>query len=65
MQRTYPRFQKASRPDRQRILDEFCVKCSCHRKHADPLAEPLAMRNRVIRYGITRLGFTAVALETA
>lgn len=27
--------------------------------------EPLAMRNRLIRYGVTKLGFTAVALETA
>jgi len=26
--------------------------------------EPLAMRNRLIRYGVKRLGFTAVALET-
>jgi erythromycin esterase len=26
--------------------------------------EPLAMRNRLIRYGVTQLGFTAVALET-
>lgn len=26
--------------------------------------EPLAMRNRLIRYGVARLGFTAVALET-
>ncbi len=26
--------------------------------------EPLAMRNRLIRYGVTRLGFTAAALET-
>jgi erythromycin esterase len=26
--------------------------------------EPLAMRNRLIRYGVTHLGFTAVALET-
>jgi erythromycin esterase len=26
--------------------------------------EPLAMRNRMIRYGVTQLGFTAVALET-
>jgi erythromycin esterase len=26
--------------------------------------EPLAMRNRLIRYAVTRLGFTAVALET-
>jgi erythromycin esterase len=27
--------------------------------------EPLAMRNRMIRYAVTKLGFTAVALETA
>lgn len=27
--------------------------------------EPLAMRNRLIRYAVTNLGFTAVALETA
>jgi len=27
--------------------------------------EPLAMRNRLIRYAVTELGFTAVALETA
>jgi erythromycin esterase len=27
--------------------------------------EPLAMRNRLIRYGVTHLGFTAVALETS
>lgn len=26
--------------------------------------EPLAMRNRLIRYAVSRLGFTAVALET-
>jgi erythromycin esterase len=26
--------------------------------------EPLAMRNRLIRYAVTRLGFTAVAIET-
>jgi erythromycin esterase len=26
--------------------------------------QPLAMRNRLIRYGVTQLGFTAVALET-
>ena len=27
--------------------------------------EPLAMRNRLIRYAVTQLGFTAVALETS
>jgi len=34
LQRIYPRYQKASRTERQRILDEFCANCSYHRKHA-------------------------------
>jgi hypothetical protein len=34
LQRIYPRYEKASRPERQRILDEFCANCSYHRKHA-------------------------------
>ncbi|HTV55056.1 MAG TPA: integrase [Terriglobia bacterium] len=34
LQRIYPRYQKASRPEKQRILDEFCANCSYHRKHA-------------------------------
>src|SRR5215471_11234439 len=34
LQRIDPRYQKASRPERQRILDEFCANCSYHRKHA-------------------------------
>jgi len=33
-QRIYPRYQAASRLERQRILDEFCANCSYHRKHA-------------------------------
>jgi hypothetical protein len=34
LQRIYPRYQKASRPEKRRILDEFCANCSYHRKHA-------------------------------
>jgi hypothetical protein len=34
LQRIHPRYQKASRPEKQRILDEFCANCSYHRKHA-------------------------------
>jgi len=34
LQRIYPRYQKASRAEKQRILDEFCANCSYHRKHA-------------------------------
>jgi len=34
LQRIHARYQKASRPEKQRILDEFCANCSYHRKHA-------------------------------
>src|SRR5256712_8490951 len=34
LQRIYPRYQKASRPEKQVILDEFCANCSYPRKHA-------------------------------
>jgi len=34
LQRIYPRYQKASRREKQGILDEFCANCSYHRKHA-------------------------------
>jgi hypothetical protein len=34
LRRVYPRYQKASRPERERILDEFCANCTYHRKHA-------------------------------
>src|ERR1700737_1824329 len=34
LQRIYPRYQKARRAEKQRILDEFCANCSYHRKHA-------------------------------
>jgi hypothetical protein len=34
LQRIYPRYQRASRPERQCILDEFCANCSYRRKHA-------------------------------
>jgi hypothetical protein len=34
LRRIYPRYLKASRPEKERILDEFCVNCTYHRKHA-------------------------------
>src|SRR6516164_8068082 len=34
LRRIYPRYQKASRPEKERILDEFCANCTYHRKHA-------------------------------
>src|SRR5207245_5756850 len=53
LQRIYPRYRKASRGEKQGILDEFCANCSYHRKHAIrllnrplPAAKP-APRRRV------------------
>ena len=34
LQSIYARYQKASRGEKQRILDEFCANCRYHRKHA-------------------------------
>jgi hypothetical protein len=34
LQSIYARYQKASRREKQRILDEFCANCRYHRKHA-------------------------------
>ena len=34
MRRIYSRYQEASRPEKEGILDEFCVNCAYHRKHA-------------------------------
>src|SRR5437762_2360935 len=53
LQRVYSRYRKASRAEKQGILDEFCANCSYHRKHAIrllnrplPAAKP-APRRRV------------------
>src|SRR5436853_2640218 len=53
LQRVYPRYRKASRAEKQRMLDEFCANCGYHRKHAIrllnrplPAAKP-APRRRV------------------
>lgn len=34
LQKIHVRYQSASRSERRRILDEFCVNCGYHRKHA-------------------------------
>ena len=34
MTRVYPRYHKASRKEKKKILDEFCKTYRCHRKHA-------------------------------
>src|SRR5207245_10264987 len=60
LQRIYPRYRKASRAEKQGILDEFCANCSYHRKHAirllnRPLAAAKPARRRRARgrtYGL-------------
>ena len=47
--RIHGRYQRAGRPHKQRILDEFCATCGYHRKSAlrllhRPLALPSARR---------------------
>ncbi len=54
LQRIHPRYQQASRPERHRILDEFCANCSYHRKHAirllnRPLSAAKAAPRRRVR----------------
>jgi len=34
LKRIYPRYEKAERKEKRRILDEFCANCGYHRKHA-------------------------------
>ena len=56
-ERIYPRYQGATGPEKQPILEEFCANCGYHRKHAirllngPPPAKPLARRRR--RRGMT------------
>jgi hypothetical protein len=48
LQRIYPRYQKASRPKRQRILDEFCANCSYH--HSVPQRSPSSVVESIQQY---------------
>ena len=73
LQRIYPRYQKASRPERQRILDEFCANCSYHRKHAIrllnrplPAAQPVPRRRpRSRTYGPPMMAVLKAVWEAA
>src|SRR5579859_4258982 len=73
LQRIYPRYQKASRPERQRILDEFCANGSYHRKHAirllnRSLAPVPAVRRRRVRgqtYGPMMISVLKAVREAA
>lgn len=73
-QRIYPRYQKASRAEKQRILDEFCANCSYHRKHAirllngsPPSAKPVQKRRRLrgLTYGSRLISVLRAVWEAA
>ena len=52
MKEIYPRYHRASRTEKKRILDEFCQVYRCHRKHAIRLlAGPVPSEHRPRRRG--------------
>jgi len=72
-QQVYPRYQRASRTERQRILDEFCANCRYHRKHAirllngsPPAARPAPQRRRRgVTYGPRLVSILKAVWEAA
>ncbi len=72
-QQVYPRYQRASRAERQRILDEFCANCRYHRKHAirllngsPPAARPVSQRRRRgVTYGPRLVSILKAVWEAA
>ena len=68
----YPRYQGASRADKQRILDEFCQVTRYHRKSAlrllngpPPERRPPARRRRPLTYGLRVIQVLAAIWRTA
>ena len=62
VQAIYARYRGARRPEKQRILDEFCAVTKQHRKHAIRLLDgPLTAASalKMSYAGITK-GFTAL-----
>ena len=72
-QQICPRYQRASRAERQRILDEFCANCGYHRKHAIRLlngSPPAAKarprrRRRGVTYGARLVSILKTVWEAA
>ncbi len=72
-QRIYPRYQRASGAERQRILDEFCANCGYHRKHAmrllngaPPSVQPQPRRRRRgVTYGPRLVSILKAVWEAA
>ena len=73
LRKIHSRYQQASRSERRRILDEFCVTCSYHRKHAirllngpEPGSRPArARRRRGVQYGTRLLSILKAIWEAA
>ncbi len=73
LQSIYARYQRASRSEKQRILDEFCANCRYHRKHAIRLlnhalpTRPAKPRRRVRgqTYGAKTLSVLKAVWEAA
>jgi hypothetical protein len=69
----YPRYQRARRAERQRILDEFCANCGYHRKHAirllnssPPSTQPVPKRRRRgVTYGPQLISILKAVWEAA
>ncbi len=72
-QQIYPRYQRASGAERQRVLDEFCANCGYNRKYAirilngpAPVAKPgRKRRRRVLTYGLQLLAVVKAVWEAA
>jgi len=73
LKRIYPRYQKADAEEKRRILDEFCVNCGYHRKHAIRLLNgpppeekrPRERRPRRVTYGLQLLSILRAVWEAA
>jgi hypothetical protein len=73
LQGIYDRYEEAARPQKRRILDEFCVNCHDHRKHAIRLlhgprpggVRPRQRRRRGRTYGAVLMAVVKAVWEAA
>jgi hypothetical protein len=73
LKRIYPRYEKAERKEKRRILDEFCANCGYHRKHAIRLLNgpppdakrPRQRRPRKVAYGARVISILKAVWEAA
>ncbi len=73
LKKIYPRYEKAERKEKRRILDEFCANCGYHRKHAIRLLNgpapgekrPRRRRPRKVTYGAQVISILKAVWEAA